>query len=312
MTATDPRELSHGPSAEMGHLNHGLSSASDTMLAELAGRLWVRTDERICRRYSGDQSDLGPEVAPAAVVEPISAAEVSTALDWASRHRVPVSVRGGGTGLSGGALGCPGGLVISTTRLTGLQIDSENLIATAGAGVVTADLDATAAAYGLRYAPDPLSAERSTIGGNIATNAGGPRGLSQGVTADAVLALQVVLADGRIIRTGSSTGRNSTGCHLTGLFVGSEGTLGVVTEAVVRLAPRPVEAPIVFGAAFLEPLEAGRAIVAIRNRCRVGGFNWSSQHLDFGGVQGWRRRTGVGRLEMRRRGFAGSGVLIGR
>ena len=238
-------------------------------LDELALLVTVRVDEQARRAHSRDASRAVPTGLPAAVVEPSSAAEVAAVLRWAAGLRVPLSVRGAGTGLSGGAVAYPGGVVISTSRLTQLDIDAANMTATVGAGVVTADLDAAAARFGLMYAPDPVSAEWSTVGGNIATNAGGPRCLAHGVTADVVTALEVVLVDGRIVRTGSATRKNSTGYDLTSLFVGSEGTLGVVTEAVVRLHQRPPTDALVFAAAFPDVRDAGRAIVDILARCSI-------------------------------------------
>ncbi|MEV5082934.1 FAD-linked oxidase C-terminal domain-containing protein [Streptomyces sp. NPDC056159] len=227
----------------------------------------MHTDESTRQEHARDASRAQPAGLPAAVVEVASGEETAAVLRWANERHIPVSVRGGGTGLSGGAVAYPDGIVISTTKLDRVVVDPENMTATVGAGVITAALDAAAARHGLMYAPDPVSAEWSTIGGNIATNAGGPRCLAQGVTADAVASLEVVLADGRVIRTGSTTRKNSTGYDLTSLFVGSEGTLGVVTEAIVRLRPRPTTEPVAFGAAFPDLPSAGRAVLAIMKEC---------------------------------------------
>lgn len=231
---------------------------------ELEGSgLHVARDEPSRLTHARDASRAEPTGLPAAVVTPRDTAEVAVALSWADRHRIPVSVRGGGSGLSGGAVAYADGLVISTAALTTLTIDAASATATVGAGVITAEVDAAAAQHGLLYGPDPVSREWSTIGGNVATNAGGPRCLARGVTAEAVVSLEVVLADGRIIRTGSATRKNSTGYDLTRLFVGSEGTLGVVTEATVRLQRRPVGTPVAFGAVFPSMAAAATAVAAI-------------------------------------------------
>lgn len=236
---------------------------TDSALAELASMLPITTDEAQLRRASLDASRARPEGLPVAVAEPSTTAEVAAAVAWANRHGVPVSIRGGGSGLSGGAVGYAGGLVISTTKLLGMRIDPASMTAEVGAGVITIDLDDEAAQYGLMFAPDPVSRDRSTVGGNIATNAGGPRCLSRGVTKDAVMSLEVVLADGRIIRTGGATRKNSTGYDLTALFIGSEGTLGIVTSAIVRLVPKPEGDAVVLAAEFDTMTEAGAAILAI-------------------------------------------------
>lgn len=232
-------------------------------LTELAALVPLSIDSETLIAHMHDASRAVADGAPAAVARPTTTRQVSDALAWATAHRVPVSIRGGGSGLSGGAVSYDGGLVISLLAFDGIEIDSANLLATVGAGVVTARLDAAAAEQGLMYAPDPVSSDSSTIGGNIATNAGGPRCLSHGVTADAVAALEVVLADGRIVRTGSRTVKNSTGLDLTSLFVGSEGALGVVTEATVRLVPRPDGERVPFAAVFPALEGAGDAVIAI-------------------------------------------------
>lgn len=175
---------------------------------------------------------------PLVVVRARSVAEVRDVLAWAHERRVPVVPRGAGTGLAGGAL-ADGALVLDVSGLDRIvRIDPVEELAVVEPGVLTADLDAAAAAHGLMYAPDPASAAISTIGGNIATNAGGMRCVKHGVTRDAVLGLEVVLADGRLLRTGRATAKGVVGYDLTGLLVGSEGTLGVVVGATLRLRPR--------------------------------------------------------------------------
>jgi glycolate oxidase len=177
---------------------------------------------------------------------------------------VPVVPRGGGTSLAGGATATEGCAVVSTAGMTAiLELDAANEIAVAEAGVLNADLDRAAAAHGLMYSPDPSSYEISTIGGNLATNAGGLRCVKYGVTRDSVLGLEVVLADGRILRTGRRTVKGVTGYDLTSLFVGSEGTLGIITSATLRLRPRPEAYPTTVAAGFGSFAAAARAVTAI-------------------------------------------------
>ncbi|MDQ0577078.1 FAD-binding oxidoreductase [Agromyces albus] len=232
------------------------------LIARLGGR--VLTDPADLASYSTDASRARPEGLPAAVVVARSSADVAAAVEWANRNDVKVSVRGSGTGLAGGAVAYPGGLVISLAGMNRIvAIDPANRLAEVEAGVITADIDRAAAEHGLMYAPDPASYRESTIGGNIATNAGGLRCVKYGVTADSIAALEVVLASGEIIRTGSRTRKNVVGYDLTNLFVGSEGTLGIVTAVTVRLRPRPVGTTVTFRAAFPTIAAAGRAVSAI-------------------------------------------------
>lgn len=235
------------------------------VLDDLAPRLGDRliTDPERVASYAADAS---PAAAghPLGVVRAASTADVGTALAWASRHRVPVSVRGAGTGLAGGACAYDGGLVISLADMVAIrEVNPADRLAVAEAGVITADLDRAAAAHGLMYAPDPASHETSTIGGNVATDAGGLRCLRHGVTRDAVAGLEVVLADGSVIRTGGRTRKDTAGYDLTGVFVGSEGTLGVITAATLRLVPRPVTPPLTFRASFPTLGAVGEAVSGI-------------------------------------------------
>lgn len=201
-----------------------------------------------------------------AVVLAESTADVSAALSWASATGVPVSVRGAGTGLAGGAVAYERGIIISLERMNRiLSLDVPNRLAVVEPGVITADLDTVAHQHGLFFPPDPASARTSTVGGNIATNAGGLRCVSHGVTADAVAGLEVVLADGRIMRTGARTRKNVVGLDLTSLLVGSEGTLGVITAATVRLKPLAPGTPRTFRASFPTLESAGSAVTAIVN-----------------------------------------------
>jgi glycolate oxidase len=177
---------------------------------------------------------------PDLVLLPGSRDEVSGLTRLCHLHKVPLVVRGGGTGYSGGAVPIRGGLVVSLERLNQiLEIDETNLLARVQPGVITADLHAAAERVGLLFPPDPASLQRSTIGGNIAECAGGPRAFKYGTTKRYVLGLEVVLPTGEVIHTGSKAVKNVVGYDLTQLLVGSEGTLGIITEATVRLVPQP-------------------------------------------------------------------------
>ncbi|RYM05623.1 FAD-binding protein [Sporolactobacillus sp. THM7-7] len=177
---------------------------------------------------------------PDLVVQATSSEEVAGVLKLANRFKIPVTPRGQASSLSGGPLPVKGGIVLDVSQWNQkLVIDSEDLVAVVSPGVVTAQIDKAAAKYGLMYPPDPSSSRVSTIAGNLAENSGGPRCLKYGVTKDYVIGLEVVTPQGEIIRTGGRTVKNVTGYDLTKLIVGSEGTLGVITEATLRLMPRP-------------------------------------------------------------------------
>ena len=224
----------------------------------------VITDPGVMDAYRRDQTNVVTPGQPRCVVLASSKDQVAAALAWAQRHRIPVVPRGGGTSLAGGATATDGCLVLSTARMTAItELDPGNEIAVAEAGVLNADLDRAAATHGLMYPPDPSSWEISTIGGNLATNAGGLRCVKYGVTRDSVLGLEVVLPGGRILRTGRRTVKGVTGYDLTSLFVGSEGTLGVITSATVRLRPRPATYPSTVAAGFSSFAAAARAAAAI-------------------------------------------------
>jgi len=224
----------------------------------------VLTDPTEVAAYATDESRARVDGLPLAVVTARSVDDVQAALRWANQYRVKVSVRGSGTGLTGGAVGYPDGLVVSLAAMDAiLGVDAANRLADVQAGVVTAEIDRAAAAYGLMYAPDPASYRQSTIGGNIATNAGGLRCVRYGVTADSIAGLEVVLANGDVIRTGGRTRKDVVGYDLTRLFVGSEGTLGVVTAATVRLVPRPTGDALTFRAVFPTMTSAGTAVTAV-------------------------------------------------
>lgn len=201
----------------------------------------LSTDPVRLAEVRSDWSGWLAEGQPSGVVRVRDVAEISELLAWASSAGVAVVARGAGTGLAGGAAAGEGSVVLDLGGLDCiLEIDPVNQFAVVEPGVITADLDRAAAAHGLRYAPDPGSVEISTIGGNIATNAGGLRGAKYGVTRDSVLGLEVVLADGTVITTGGRTLKGVAGYDLTSLFVGSEGTLGIISRATLRLQPVPV------------------------------------------------------------------------
>jgi glycolate oxidase len=238
-----------------------------TPLDDLAGRLGgsrLVTDPDVMEAYRRDQAHTVPPGQPAAVLLAETAADVAAALAWAAEHKVAVVPRGGGTGLAGGATALDGCLVLSTERMTAIrEFAPDDQLAVVEAGARNADIDRAAARAGLMYAPDPSSYEISTIGGNIATNAGGLRCVKYGVTRDSVLGLEVVLAGGRIVRTGGRTVKGVAGYDLTGLFIGSEGTLGVITAATVRLRPRPPAEPVTVVGSFGSLRAAGDAVAAV-------------------------------------------------
>ncbi|GAA2805879.1 FAD-binding oxidoreductase [Saccharopolyspora taberi] len=206
-----------------------------------------------------DRSGASPDGLPLAVVRAAAVDGVQDTLRLANEHGVPVVPRGAGTGLAGGALAGRGTVVLDLSLLNRIvEIDPDDELAVVEPGVITAALDRAAQEYGLRYAPDPASAEISTIGGNIASNAGGMRCVKYGVTREAVLGLDVVLADGRLINTGRRTVKGVSGLDLTALFVGSEGTLGVVVGAALRLRPLP-ERTLTAAAAYDDVEAAARA-----------------------------------------------------
>jgi glycolate oxidase len=227
----------------------------------------VITDAVLTDKYRWDRAVDPDAGTPAAVVRAESTEHVQTALRWASEHRVAVVPRGAGTGLSGGSTARSGGVVISTERMRDLSIDPLSRVAVVQPGLLNVEVKRAAAATGLWYPPDPSSFEICSIGGNIATNAGGLCCVKYGVTTDYVLALEVVLADGRALRLGGPRLKDSAGLSLTKLFVGSEGTLGIITEVTLRLMP-PQPPPRTVVAAFADTHAATEAIVAITSRLR--------------------------------------------
>ena len=200
-----------------------------------------------------------PEIA----VAPTNAQEVAAILAYANKNKIPVTTRGAGYGYVGGSVPVQGGILLSTSRLNQLrEISTTDFVAVTQPGVITGELQAAVRARGLFYPPDPASLDHCSIGGNIATNAGGPRCLKYGVTRNYVLGLEVALADGSLIRIGGRTHKNKTGFDLLGMFVGSEGLLGVVTEATLRLLPLP-PARATLSAGFATMEEAATAVQKI-------------------------------------------------
>jgi glycolate oxidase len=197
---------------------------------------------------------------PIAVVRPTDADQVQAVVRWAAENQVPITPRGAGTSLSGGSSAVDGGLVLSMERMRAIEIDTTTRVAVVEPGAFNAEVKAAAAEHGLWYPPDPSSYEICSIGGNIATNAGGLCCVKYGVTTDYVLGLDVVLADGEKIILGGKRIKDVAGLSLLKLFVGSEGTLGIITRAILRLVPaQPARATLV--ATFADVEAAARAVV---------------------------------------------------
>ena len=244
-------------------------------------------EECLCYAYDATRAQYLPE----AVVFPGTTQEVADVLRLADTHRIPVVPRGAGSGFSGGALPVAGGLVMAMNRFNRIRsIDTENLVAEVEPAVVTAHLQAAVEKKGLFYPPDPASYTFSTIGGNIAENSGGMRAVKYGVTRDYVRGLEVVLASGEVIHTGSACAKDVVGYDLTTLFVGSEGTLGVVTRATLRLLPLP-EAKQTLTAAFESMAAAARTVSDIIGR---GIVPTTLEFLDAPSLQAVERYAPVG------------------
>ncbi|MFN2640805.1 MAG: FAD-binding oxidoreductase [Actinomycetota bacterium] len=223
----------------------------------------VKSDGETLEAYRFDETTLTDAGIPAVVVFPRSTEEVQSAVRVAAERRIPIVPRGAGSGLAGGANAIDGCIVLSLTAMNEIvTIDPHNQLAVAQPGVITADVNRAAIEHGLFYPPDPASFEFCTIGGNIATNAGGLCCVKYGVTGDFVLGLEVVLADASVIRIGRRSRKGVAGYDLVHLFIGSEGTLGIVTEATLRLRPA-TQPPGTLVASFATVRAAGEAITAI-------------------------------------------------
>jgi glycolate oxidase len=208
-------------------------------IKSIVGAEYVFTDEESFEKYGSDETEK-LHYSPAVVVKPRKTEEIAALMQLANKHLIPVTPRGAGTGLTGGALPHLGGLVIAMERFNQiLDIDERNLQVTTEPGVITEVLQNAVKEKGLFYPPDPASKGSCFIGGNISENSGGPKAVKYGVVKDYVLNLEIVLPTGEIIWTGSNVLKNATGYNLTQLIVGSEGTLGIVTKIVLRLIPHP-------------------------------------------------------------------------
>jgi glycolate oxidase len=208
-------------------------------IKSIVGAEYVFTDEESFEKYGRDETEK-LHYSPAVVVKPRTPQEIAALMQLANKHLIPVTPRGAGTGLTGGALPHLGGLVIAMERFNSiLDIDERNLQVTTEPGVITEVLQNAVKEKGLFYPPDPASKGSCFIGGNISENSGGPKAVKYGVVKDYVLNLEIVLPTGEIIWTGSNVLKNATGYNLTQLIVGSEGTLGIVTKIVLRLIPHP-------------------------------------------------------------------------
>jgi len=232
-------------------------------LVALLGPEKVSASNEIIATHSGDKWSASHP--PDAVVFAESTADVSKVMAFAHKREIPVTTRGAGVGYVGGCVPVLGGIVLSVMRMNRIfGMHPEDGVAIVQPGVITRDLQDAAREVGWEYPPDPASLKECSIGGNIATNAGGPRCLKYGVTRSYVLGLEVVLSDGRVLRTGGRLHKNKTGFDLIGIFTGSEGLLGVVTEATVRLIPKPASRAML-AAVFPEFPMAAAAVQAILN-----------------------------------------------
>lgn len=238
-----------------------LDEESKANLRNIVGPEWFLDSPEDIATYSYDA--FLPEFVPDGVVVPDSAQEISQIMTLANEKKVNIVPRGAGTNISGTAVARRRGVIMAFHRMNKiLEIDVDNMCAVVQPGVVNADLQREVAKHGLMYPPDPASMFVSTIGGNVALNAGGPRGAKYGVTRDYLLGLEVVLPTGEIIRTGGKTLKNVTGYDLTRLFCGSEGTLGIITEIIVRLIPQP-PAKATLQAVFSDLDDAAKTVSAI-------------------------------------------------
>jgi glycolate oxidase len=263
--------------------------AIDELVRDLPAEV-LTVDPEVMAGYHHDRADLVSAGKPAAVARPVSTDQVSQIMRWAWRHGVTVVPRGAGTGLAGGANAIDGCIVVCLERMTALrEINPVDQLAVVEAGVINADLERAARQQGMFYPPDPGSFEISTIGGNVATNAGGMRCVKYGVTRDSVLALEVVLADGRILRTGARSIKNVAGLDLTSLFIGSEGTLGIITAATVRLRPAPETPPAVVVASFPTLPSAGDAVAAIAAAAIAPSMLELIDHETINAIEDYRR-----------------------
>lgn len=213
-----------------------------TKLQSIVGleNVLTTTTDRFGYSYDSSFVPLAPENSPELVVRPLTTGEVSAVMALANSHGIPITPRGAASGRTGGSIPVAGGISLSLDRMTNiLEFDSQNMMITVEPGVRTIDVYDYCAERGLFYPPDPASWKHSTIGGNVAENAGGMRAVKYGVTHNYVMGLEIVMADGSVINTGGKAIKNVTGYNLTQLFTGSEGTLGIITKVILRLIPMP-------------------------------------------------------------------------
>jgi glycolate oxidase len=233
----------------------------ELLTRELGPQKVIRDEERL-ERFLVDESGLGRWPAECAVLAE-SREEVVHVLSWARAHQVPVTPRGAGTGMTGGALPVRGGVILSTEKMTRvLEINPEDLVAVVEPGVICGDLMAQVEAAGLFYPPDPASLGSCSIGGNVAENAGGPRAFKYGTTREYVLGLESVLMGGEVLRCGRRTPKGVTGYDITAALVGSEGTFAVTTEVTLKLLPKPPAVATLL-AVFSDLFVAGEAVSRI-------------------------------------------------
>lgn len=251
----------------------------------------LRTEPAFCAQFAGDK--WFAKHLPEAVALPRSAKSVAAILRFANERRLPVTARGAGYGYVGGCVPSRGGIVLSLERMDRIkEIHQDDFVAVVEPGVITATLQDAVEKRGLFYPPDPASRGDCTLGGNIATNAGGPRCLKYGVTRDYVLGLEAALADGTLVRLGGRTHKNKTGFDLHRLFVGSEGMLGIVTEATLKLLPLPPDRACL-AVGFASTLAATRALQLI---FRAGFLPCALEIADSFTLAAARQRTGSKRL----------------
>jgi glycolate oxidase len=233
----------------------------ELLVRELGPQRVIRDEERL-ERFLVDESGLGRFPAEAAVLAE-SRAEVELVLRLAREHKIAVTPRGTGTGMTGGALPVRGGIVLSTERMTKIrEINRDDLLAVVEPGVITGDLQAAVEAEGLFYPPDPASLASCSLGGNVAENAGGPRAFKYGVTREYVLGLEVVQMGGEAFACGRRTSKGVTGYDVTGAIVGSEGTFAVATEITLKLLPKPAAVATLL-AVFPDLFVAGDAVTRV-------------------------------------------------
>lgn len=244
------------------NLKSSLSTDIIDEFKNIVGENYVLYDDETLDRYAHDETE-NLYYLPDVVIKPRNADQISSIMKICNSKKIPVTPRGAGTGLSGGALPHLGGVVLCTERMNSIvEIDERNLQVTTEPGVITEVLQMTVKEKGLFYPPDPASRGSCFIGGNISENSGGPKAVKYGVVKDYVLNLEVVLPTGEIIWTGANVLKNSTGYNLTQLMVGSEGTLGIVTKIVLRLIPHP-KYDLLMLVPFKKLEQAGEAVSAI-------------------------------------------------